>query len=61
VIYLVVGLDRHSLRPWHGNVHGRHVRAAKRAAVARAEAQGVELVVAAAIGPNSTIEHDLGG
>jgi hypothetical protein len=56
--YLVVGLDRRTFVPWHGNVDARDVAAAKRIAQARAEARGLHLVVAAVIGPNSSVLPD---
>lgn len=55
MVYLIVGLDRHSLAPWHGNVRARDAAAAEQLAIDRASGQGVELIVAAAIGPNSSI------
>jgi hypothetical protein len=53
--YLVVGLDRRTFAPWHRNVHQRDVASAARAAVSRALADHVDLVVAAVIGPNSSV------
>jgi hypothetical protein len=55
MIYLVVGLDRRTLGPWHRNVGAGDVEAAKRLARAGARATGVDLVVAAVIGPYSTV------
>ena len=55
MIYLVVGLDRTTLLPWHRNVRGDDPMRARRAALARAGADGVQLVVAAVIGPNSAV------
>jgi hypothetical protein len=52
---LVVGLDRRTLAPWRANVLGRDVASATRVARARAGADGVDLVVAAVIGPNSSV------
>jgi hypothetical protein len=52
MVYLIVGVDRDSLAPWHGHIRASHVTAAKRLAAARAARAGVDLVVAAAIGPN---------
>jgi hypothetical protein len=52
--YLVVGLDRRTLAPWHRNVLDRDPASATQAALARAGVDGVDLVVAAVIGPNST-------
>jgi hypothetical protein len=53
--FLIVGLDRPTLAPWHQNVLAGDVRTATRIARARAAAQGVQLVVAAVIGPNSSV------
>ena len=56
--YLVVGLDRKTHAPWHENVSADDVETAERIARARAAAQGIELVVAAVIGPNSAVVSD---
>ena len=56
--YLIVGLDRNTLARWHDHVMARDVRSATRTARARAAAQGVTLVIAAVIGPNSAIVPD---
>ena len=53
--YLIVGLDRHTHAGWHANVLADDPRAARRIARARAAADGVKLVVAAVIGPNSSV------
>jgi hypothetical protein len=53
--YLVVGLDRATLTPWHRNIRGDDPASAGRAALARAGDDGVQLVVAAVIGPNSSV------
>ena len=53
--YLVVGLDRATLVPWHRNVREDDPASAGRAALARATVDGVQLVVAAVIGPNSSV------
>jgi hypothetical protein len=58
VIYLVVGLDRKTHARWHKNVSASDIRTAEWIAQARARAQGVELVVAAVIGPNSAVMSD---
>jgi hypothetical protein len=56
--YLIVGLDRRTLAPWHRNVLERDTARAATAAVARASADGIDLIVAAVIGPNSSVlEH----
>jgi formate dehydrogenase assembly factor FdhD len=53
--YLVVGIDHATLAPWHQNIAARTVARAAREAVQRAAAAGIELVVAAVIGANSTV------
>ena len=53
--YLVVGLDRHTLAPWHQNVAARDAQRAASAAVGRARRGGVELVIAAVIGPGPCV------
>jgi hypothetical protein len=53
--YLIVGLDRQTLAPWHHNVRADDAASATRVAVARAQAGGIDLVVAAVIGPNSSV------
>jgi hypothetical protein len=53
VTYLIVGLDRTTLAPWHQNIQARDVTTAAR--LARAQARGINLVVAAVIGPNSSV------
>jgi hypothetical protein len=58
MIYLVVGLDRRTLGPWHRNIGARDVTTAKRLARVRARSAGVDLVVAAVIGPYSSVLED---
>ena len=53
--YLIVGLDRHTFAPWHEHVRARDVRTATRVAHARAHASGIDLVLAAVIGPGSSV------
>jgi hypothetical protein len=53
--YLIIGLDRRTLAPWHRNVLERDAAGATRAALARARADGIDLVIAALIGPNSSV------
>ena len=55
MVFLIVGLDRATLARWHANVMARDAAAAAEIARARAAAQGVTLLVAAAIGPNSSV------
>jgi hypothetical protein len=57
VTYLIVGIDRQTLAPWHENVGADDAPAALRTAVASAAARGIELVVAAVIGPNSSVVY----
>ena len=58
VTYLIVGLDLKTHAPWHENVSANDARIATRIARARAAAQGIDLVVAALIGPNSAVVSD---
>jgi len=55
MIYLIVGLDRQTLTPWHVNIGARDVKTAKRLARSRACSEGIDLEVAAVIGPHSDI------
>jgi hypothetical protein len=55
VIYLIVGLDRRTYARWHENVGADDVLTAERTARVRARAQGIDLVVAAVIGPGSVV------
>jgi hypothetical protein len=59
--YLIVGIDRTTLAPWHHNIQARDVTAAARLARARAQACGINLVVAAVIGPNLSVLPYPGG
>jgi hypothetical protein len=58
VTYLIVGLDQNTLAPWHQNVLAADLGTATRIARARAAAEGIKLVVAAVIGPNSCVLSD---
>jgi len=58
VTYLIVGLDRTTLVRWHENVLAGDLGTATRIAQLRAAAQGINLVVAAVIGPNSCVLSD---
>jgi hypothetical protein len=53
--YLIVGLDRSTHAPWQRNVRERDAASAARAARARAGADGIDLVVAAVIGPGTSV------
>jgi hypothetical protein len=53
--YLIVGVDRRTQARWHENVSARDVETATRIARRRAAGQGLELVIAAVIGPNSAV------
>ena len=53
--YLIIGLDRQTLAPWHENVQAGDATAAMRVALDRAQARGIDLVVAGVIGPNSSL------
>ncbi len=56
--YLVVGLDRKTHSRWHENVPPSDIGTATRNAQARANARGIDLVVAAVVGPNSAVLSD---
>jgi hypothetical protein len=58
MVCLIVGLDRRTLSPWSTNVAAEDVGCATTAARARARSLGIDLVVAAAIGPHSSILSD---
>jgi hypothetical protein len=58
MVCLIVGLDRRTLSPWHANVTAKDVRGAKTAARVRARRLGIDLVIAAAIGPYSSVLAD---
>ena len=58
MIYLVAGLDRRTLGRWHDHVMARDAPGAARIACGRAAGQGIDLVVAAVVGPCSSIEAD---
>ena len=55
VIYLIAGLDRHTLTPWQESIRAANVATAMRIARTRASAAGIELVVAAVIGPDAQV------
>jgi hypothetical protein len=59
--YLIVGLDLMTHASWHENVSAEDIGTAKRIARTRAAAQGIDLVVAAVIGPNSAVVSDAAG
>jgi hypothetical protein len=50
--HLIVGLD---LAPWHKNIRADAVATAARLAVSHAVVNGITLVLAANIGPNSGV------
>lgn len=56
--YLVVGLDQSTFAPWHQNIRADDVASARRIAFARAQAGGIQLVVAAVIGPGLTVQAE---
>ena len=58
MIYLIVGLDRATFARWHQNIQADSVATAERIARKRASRQGIALVVAAAIGPYSSVIED---
>lgn len=56
--YLIVGLDRRTYARWHQNVSADDIGTAKRRAADRAAVQGIDLVIAAVIGPGSAVLTD---
>ncbi len=58
MVCLIVGLDRRTLSPWHTNVAAEDVTRAKTVARSRARRIGIDLVVAAVIGPCSNVLLD---
>lgn len=60
MIYLVAGLDRSTLGRWHDHVKAVDASVAARIARGRAAGQGVDLIVAAVVGPYSSLEPDVG-
>ena len=61
MIYLVAGLDHRTFSRWHDHVAASDPAGAARDAVARAARQGIELVVAAVIGPYGSVEPFVAG
>ena len=59
MIYLVAGIDRRTLGRWHDHVMAGDASVAARIARGRAAGQGIELVVAAVVGPGANLEADL--
>jgi predicted Fe-Mo cluster-binding NifX family protein len=53
--YLIVGVDRSTLASWHQNVSAQDACSAALTAAARAAQHGIDLVVAAVIGPASNV------
>ena len=58
MVFLIAGVDRTTFSRWHDHVMAADATLAARIAEARAAAQGVELVVAAVIGPYSSVVSD---
>jgi hypothetical protein len=56
--YLVVGLNLKTHARWHANVSADDITTAEWRARTRAKADGIDLVVAAVIGPNSAVMSD---
>lgn len=61
MVYLIVGVDRRTLAPWHRNVAGNDAPSARRHARRSARTMGVDLVVAAVIGPYSSVLSESAG
>lgn len=58
MIYLVVGLDQHTLTPWYKHVRAVDAASARRIACARAQTQGIDLAIGAVIGTYSSVVAD---
>ncbi len=58
MVFLIAGLDRTTFSRWHDHVMAADATLATRIAQARAADQGVELVVAAVVGPYSSLVSD---
>jgi hypothetical protein len=56
--YLVVGLDQSTFAPWHQHIRADDLASARQIAFARAQAGGIQLVVAAVIGPGLAVLAD---
>ena len=59
--YLIVGVDLKTHAPWHENVSADGIGTARRIARTHAAAQGIDLVVAAVVGPNSAVVSEPAG
>lgn len=55
MVYLIVGLDHTTLTSWHDHVMAADADAATGIARRRAAAQGIDLVIAAVVGPYSDV------
>jgi hypothetical protein len=53
--YLVIGVDRSTLAGWHRNLRAEDALSAMRHAVEHARLRGIDLVVAAVIGPGANV------
>jgi hypothetical protein len=53
--FLVVGLDRTTLAPWRRHIRRHDAHAAASLAIAHAASEGIDLAVAAVIGPSSNV------
>lgn len=60
MVYVVIGLDAATWTGWHRNVLAPDVRMAARRARRRAAAEGVDLIVAAVVGANSSVVASAG-
>ena len=55
MIYLVLGLDRATLAPWHENIHAVDAKAAAHIGLDRAAVRGISPVLAAVVGPHASV------
>ena len=55
MVHLVVGIDRTTAAPWHQHVAAHDVPSAVEIATTRARGSDVDLVIAAVLGPYSSV------
>jgi hypothetical protein len=60
VVYLVIGLDAGTWAGWHRNVLATDVTMAVQRARFGAAAEGIDLIVAAVVGPHSSVVASAG-
>jgi hypothetical protein len=55
MVHLIVGIDRATTAPWHQHVAAEDVATAVEIATARAREAAIDLVIAAVLGPYSSV------